>query len=143
MNQIVVAVATHKPYKMPDGPIYLPLHVGAELHPDVLPDMQGDNTGDNISALNASYSELTGLYWLWKNCDAQYKGLVHYRRLLGSADKSKQHQKDPYEKLVDGPELLALLSSKDVVLAKQRKQDGAGNQREEQGDERRQRTEQR
>lgn len=120
MNQIVVAVATHKPYKMPDDPIYLPLHVGAELHPDVLPDMQGDNTGDNISALNASYSELTGLYWLWKNCDARYKGLVHYRRLLGSADKSKQRQKDPYEKLVDGPELLALLSSKDVVLAKQR-----------------------
>lgn len=78
MNQIVVAVATHKPYKMPDDPIYLPLHVGAELHPDVLPDMQGDNTGDNISALNASYSELTGLYWLWKNCDARYKGLVHY-----------------------------------------------------------------
>ena len=110
MNQIVVAVATHKPYKMPDDPIYLPLHVGAELHPDVLPDMQGDNTGDNISALNASYSELTGLYWLWKNCDAQYKGLVHYRRLLGSADKSKQHQKDPYEKLVDGPELLTLLA---------------------------------
>ena len=120
MSQIIVAVATHKPYKMPDEPIYLPLHVGAELHPDVLPDMQGDNTGDNISALNASYSELTGLYWLWKNCDAQYKGLVHYRRLLGSADKSKQHQKDPYEKLVDGPELLTLLSSKDAVLAKQR-----------------------
>jgi hypothetical protein len=44
--------------------------------------MQGNNTGDDIPALNASYSELTGLYWLWKNCDAQYKGLVHYRRLL-------------------------------------------------------------
>lgn len=120
LDQIVVAVATHKPYKMPDDPIYLPLHVGAELHPDVLPDMQGDNTGDNISSLNASYSELTGLYWLWKNCDAQYKGLVHYRRLLGSANKAKQRKKDPYEKLVDGPELLTLLSSKDVVLVKRR-----------------------
>jgi hypothetical protein len=106
MSQIIVAVATHKPYKMPDDPIYLPLHVGAELHPDVLPDMQGNNTGDNISALNASYSELTGLYWLWKNCDAQYKNLVHYRKLLGSADKAEQHQKGPYEKLVDGPEYL-------------------------------------
>lgn len=120
LDTIVVVVATHKPYKMPDDPIYLPLHVGAELHPDVLPGMQGDNTGDNISALNASYSELTGLYWLWKNCDAQYKGLVYYRRLLGSGDKSKQRSKDPYEKLVDGPEFLSLLSSRDVVLAKQR-----------------------
>ena len=120
MSQIIVAVATHKPYKMPDEPIYLPLHVGAELHPDALPDMQGGNTRDNSSALNASYSELIGLYWLWKNCDAQYKSLVHYRRLLGSADKAEQHQKDPYEKLVDGPELLSFLSDKDVVLAKQR-----------------------
>ncbi len=120
MNQIVVAVATHKPYRMPDDPIYLPLHVGAELHPDVLQDMQGDNTGDNISVLNASYSELTGLYWLWKNCDAQYKGLVHYRRLLGSEDKARRRQNDPYEKLVDGSELLSLLCKKDVVLAKER-----------------------
>lgn len=120
MSTIVVAVATHKPYRMPDDPIYLPLHVGAELHPNVLQDMQGDNTGDNISSLNASYSELTGLYWLWKNCDAQYKGLVHYRRLLGSGDKVKQRSKNPYEKLVDGPELLSLLSSRDVVLARQR-----------------------
>ncbi|MCI6843867.1 MAG: DUF4422 domain-containing protein [Coriobacteriaceae bacterium] len=120
MNQMVVAVATHKPYKMPGDPIYLPLHVGAGLHPDILPNMQGDNTGDNISTLNASYSELTGLYWLWKNCDAHYKGLVHYRRLLGSADKTRQRQKDPYERLVDGPELLSLLSDRDVVLAKRR-----------------------
>jgi hypothetical protein len=56
MSQIIVAVATHKPYKMPDEPIYLLL--------------------------------------------------VYYRRLLGSADKAEQHQKDPYEKLVDGPEYL-------------------------------------
>jgi hypothetical protein len=119
-HQLVVAVATHKPYRMPDDPIYLPLHVGAALHPDVLPDMQGDDTGDNISAKNASYSELTGLYWLWKNCDAHYKGLVHYRRLLGSNQPKKRHAKDPYDKLVDGPELLGLLGEKDAVLARRR-----------------------
>lgn len=119
-QKIVVAVATHKPYRMPNDPIYLPLHVGADLHPDVLPDMQGDNTGDNISSLNGSYSELTGLYWLWKNCDAQYKGLVHYRRLLGSDQPAKRHAKDPYDRLVDGPELLSLLAEKDVVLARRR-----------------------
>ncbi|MFR5100595.1 MAG: DUF4422 domain-containing protein, partial [Bifidobacterium pseudocatenulatum] len=55
----------HKPYRTPDDPAYLPLHVGAALHPDVLPGIQGDDEGDNISRLNASYSELTALYWMW------------------------------------------------------------------------------
>jgi hypothetical protein len=55
-----------------------------------------------------------------RTATAQYKGFIHYRRLLGSADKAKQRSKDPYEKLVDGPELLALLRSRDVVLARQR-----------------------
>lgn len=69
-ESIRIAVAMHKPYRTPDDPAYLPLHVGAALHPDVLPGIQGDDEGDNISRLNASYSELTALYWMWKNCDA-------------------------------------------------------------------------
>ena len=47
-----------------------------------------DNTDDNISEKNGNYSELTGLYWIWKNqlCldekSNNYYGLAHYRRLL-------------------------------------------------------------
>jgi hypothetical protein len=119
-NDICIAVATHKPYRMPQDSMYLPLHVGAALHPEILPDMQGDDTGDNISDLNASYSELTGLYWVWKNVEASYKGLVHYRRLLGSADVAKRHEHDPYDRLVDADELRSLLAKKDVVVAKHR-----------------------
>lgn len=117
---IVVAVATHKPYRMPEDSVYLPLHVGAALHPKVLPQMQGDDEGDSISQQNASYSELTGLYWLWKNVDAEYKGLVHYRRHLGSLEGDRLHAKDPFDRIVSGGELEKLLSKSDVIVAKRR-----------------------
>lgn len=101
-GNIQIAVATHKPYRMPSDPCYLPLHVGAELHPDVCVDMQQDNEGENISALNAAYSELTGLYWLWKNSDAAYKGLVHYRRHFRTADDGKRRASDRFERIATG-----------------------------------------
>ena len=48
-----------------------------------------DNVGDNISAKNGNYSELTALFWLWKNKvqkagndSGSYWGLCHYRRQL-------------------------------------------------------------
>ena len=39
---------------------------------------------DNIDGRNPWYCELTGLYWLWKNSDAYYVGLEHYRRYFES-----------------------------------------------------------
>ena len=49
-----------------------------------------DNTGDNISEKNVNYSEMTALYWVWKNElsgsedfeTAEYIGMCHYRRQL-------------------------------------------------------------
>lgn len=96
-KDITVAVAAHKPYCMPNDKCYLPLHVGADLHPEVCLDMQGDNLGENISQKNASYSELTGMYWLWKNCGSFYKGLVHYRRHFKTIDSSKAKSKNPFD----------------------------------------------
>lgn len=77
---IKIAVATHKKYWMPDDPVYIPLHVGHSLHKDKDFGYIGDDTGDNISDRNESFCELTGLYWVWKNLKADFKGLVHYRR---------------------------------------------------------------
>ncbi|WP_026760506.1 DUF4422 domain-containing protein [Selenomonas ruminantium] len=77
---IKIAVATHKKYWMPEDDVYLPLHVGKALHEHLELGYTGDNTGDNISEKNESFCELTGLYWMWKNVQADYKGLVHYRR---------------------------------------------------------------
>lgn len=119
-KNIIIGVATHKSYRMPDDEIYLPLHVGAALHPDVCQNMQGDNEGDSISEKNQYYSELTGLYWLWKNADADYKGLVHYRRLLGSKTNNAKKAKDPYAKIIRKSELQEILNTTGIVLAKRR-----------------------
>lgn len=118
---IQIAVATHKPYRMPDDSAYLPLHVGAVLHPEICQDMQGDDDGDSISWKNPRYCELTGLYWMWKNSNANYKGLVHYRRYLGSPNIIRRHSKDRFERFATGEELLSILNQSSVVVAKRRR----------------------
>ena len=75
----VILVATHKEYKMPSDSLYAPIHVGKALSNLALPYL-GDNTGDHISEKNPYYCELTALYFAWKNMDADYMGLAHYRR---------------------------------------------------------------
>ena len=76
---IKILIAAHKEYKVPEDTIYLPIHVGKELSTQSLPFI-GDNTGKHISSKNPHYCELTALYWAWKNLDADYIGLAHYRR---------------------------------------------------------------
>lgn len=62
--------------------IMKPIQTGCALSKHDLP-MLKDNTGDNISVKNASYCELTGQYWVWKNeKDSDYVGFAHYRRLF-------------------------------------------------------------
>lgn len=76
---VSIFTITHVPFTPPTDPIYVPLQVGHINHPDY--GYLGDDTGDNISAKNPFYSELTGLYWIWKNqAEADYLGLCHYRR---------------------------------------------------------------
>ena len=84
-----IYVMTHKPFDVPKDPVYLPIHVGrknflAEHEGENSPLLSytGDDTGDNISAQNCYFSELTGMYWVWKNTDADYVGICHYRRYL-------------------------------------------------------------
>lgn len=77
-----VFVITHKVQDVFQGEGYTPLFVGA--YDKITPHgFLRDDVGNNISQKNKSYCELTGLYWIWKNVQAEHIGLVHYRRFFG------------------------------------------------------------
>lgn len=114
-NKIRIIVATHKPYSMPEASVYLPLLVGADNNP--LPwSGEKDNTGDHISGKNPHYCELTGLYWAWKNLDADYLGLVHYRRLFADGTLLKKKR----DRIITEEKLRKLLLKNDILLPKPR-----------------------
>ena len=77
---ISVLVAAHKEVDFPKDELYVPIQVNACNSEHFLE--VTDDTGDNISCLNDRYSELTALYYAWKNMDYDYIGLAHYRRYL-------------------------------------------------------------
>lgn len=116
MGKIIkIIVATHKNYQFPDDDGYLPLQVGRVNSLNKLT-IEGDDGGDNISELNKSFCELTGLYWLWKNTNADIYGLVHYRRYFKSLSEGvflNQH-------IASSCELANMLDEYDIVLSKKR-----------------------
>ena len=103
---IKIVVAAHKNYEMPSDPMYLPVHVGAAGKESI--GYQRDDEGENISLKNPEYCELTGIYWAWKNLEADYIGLAHYRRHFG---------KSP-DKLLDTDSAKKLLEKCDVIVPK-------------------------
>ena len=76
-----IRVCYHKKFDVIENSIMKPLQVGAKLS-EIDLNFQRDDSGENISEKNPYYCELTALYWLWKNSNADYKGLVHYRRFF-------------------------------------------------------------
>lgn len=95
-SDIKIIVAAHKPYAMPSDKMYLPVHVGA-AGKKTIEGYQRDDEGDNISKYNPYFCELTGLYWAWKNLDADYIGLVHYRRHFAMDGRTLEYKQiKPY-----------------------------------------------
>jgi len=113
MKNVKIIVASHKPYKMPQDEMYIPLFVGAEGKEPI--GYQGDNTGENISTLNPFFCELCGLYWAWKNLDADYIGLAHYRRHF-----SKNVKRNKMDCVLSFEEANELLENYDIILPKER-----------------------
>ena len=83
-NLIEIYMAYHKVTPIYENEFVIPIHAGRSLRTKyglaLRELMIGDNTGKNISHLNDRYSELTVLYWMWKNSKADIVGLMHYRR---------------------------------------------------------------
>lgn len=108
--KIRIIIATHKPYWMPEDSMYLPVHVGAAGKDSI--GFQRDDEGENISLKNANYCELTGLYWTWKNLDADYLGLVHYRRHFSNGKRMR----DKRRKVISQKGIADKLKEADVLL---------------------------
>lgn len=88
---IEILVVTHK--NLSDSLIKgrIPILVGNQKdfidHPKIC---YRDDLNDNISEKNKNYSELTAIYWAWKNIDKGIIGIEHYRRRFC-------HKKEPLE----------------------------------------------
>jgi hypothetical protein len=105
-----IYVITHCRFTPPDDPLYSPLQAGHAIHPDL--GYPGDDSGDNISSLNTSYCELTGIYWIWKNSTIPSDGITgvcHYRRYL----------LDDNGRLWNASALSADLKSHDIITTRQ------------------------
>lgn len=108
---IRIYTMTHRAFDVPPDPLYVPLQVGSALH-EALGYLR-DDTGDNISHLNGYYSELTGLYWIWKNVsDVDYVGTCHYRRFLIN-EQERIFTRKEYENLLQEYDLI---TTRQVIL---------------------------
>lgn len=126
---IKILISCHKGVAHPKSDLFLPVHVGAEGKAP-LEGMQPDNEGENISDRNFTYSELTAQYWAWKNLDADYVGLCHYRRYFcfdGERHRANDHAQiedaclcpsavERYH-IDDARAIRAVLESHDVICA--------------------------
>jgi hypothetical protein len=91
----------------------IPLQLGYdETHVDMR--IQRDNEGDNRGDKHPYYSELSGLYWIWKNADSEYKGLYHHRRAF-AAQEEKLSSKLYYMYRKIRCELASLIKSKEFI----------------------------
>ncbi len=102
----VVSHSAEDIQKIRSDDLYTPLFVGRNGKDNL--GYCSDDSGDNISYKNSDLSELTGLYWMWKNSDADIIGLCHYRRYF----------KNEKGKLLNQNDIKNYLRNYDILMAK-------------------------
>lgn len=112
MSNVEIYIATHKKTSLPNNQEYIPIQVGAINKEDL--GYLKDSTYDNISIKNPNYCELTALYWMWKNSQADIIGLVHYRRYFFKNMYSKK-----IEKVISKRDIETYLKQYDIIIPKE------------------------
>lgn len=124
---IDIYIATHKKHHFDLPPIYKWVQVNAAKNGEWEGYLHDSDGEDNISEKNDSYCELTVLYQLWKNSQADIQGLCHYRRFLGKRPtvsllemgSGYMFKQDSIgKKVIAENELKELLDEADVLLAR-------------------------
>lgn len=105
----MIYIATHKKVSVPSISGYKLIQVGAAGKEKIY--QITDDTGDNISKKNPNYSELTAIYWMWKNVSDDIIGLVHYRRFFFYNRTTKLH-------ILKQEEIVSLLKDYDLIVPK-------------------------
>ncbi|MCM1493695.1 MAG: DUF4422 domain-containing protein [Muribaculaceae bacterium] len=108
-----IYMMTHKAFDVPEDAMYVPVYVGSAGasagEASALFGYMRDDSGDNISDQNCYFSELTGMYWVWKNQkDIENVGICHYRRYLLNAQGY----------MFTEPEIISLLEEYDILTTK-------------------------
>ena len=107
----IIFTMTHKAFTPPADPMFVPLQVGRAIGKDL--GYIGDDTRDSISKWNPYFSELTGMYWVWKNFRTEGNvGLCHYRRFLIHENGNVITEQE-YDRLLQNYDLV---TTKQVVL---------------------------
>ena len=102
-----ICVVYHKPWQLLENDVVTPVHAGRSIAMNAAKDgslsvkdsdwmikhMVGDNTGVNISDKNRYFAENTVTYWMWKNINSPYLGLMHYRRIFDLSSVDSKYQK--------------------------------------------------
>ncbi|MBQ2830440.1 MAG: DUF4422 domain-containing protein [Oscillospiraceae bacterium] len=89
MGERIAVFVSHRidlPCETPQSSLYHPMRCGA-VYDTGNATIPGDHTGEHISERRNSMCELTVQYWAWKNYDADYYGLCHYRRYFSFSDQ--------------------------------------------------------
>ncbi|MEW5951753.1 MAG: DUF4422 domain-containing protein, partial [Elusimicrobiota bacterium] len=83
MDKLLLMTVHHKndPFIEISKKYFFPIQVGKKVS-DFNLGINSDDSGENISIYNKKFCELTACYWAWKNYNAEYIGLMHYRRIF-------------------------------------------------------------
>ena len=125
-----IGVAFHKKFFSYKDDVIVPIHVGSKESKESLEYLK-DSSGDNISGKNKNFCELTGIYWMWKNIDANFYGMMHYRRYISLENKLEYRLKrilyifsrlfylKPIINILDMRELFQIKISDEQVMEKE------------------------